>query len=170
MSAFDPKQTFAERERPAYEGMVVSHSARVERGEMRCCFWVIVLLLTVALPVGAQGVTQRVTGIYSDLHYNKEGGDLLGMELLIVPSDSSTKEPGYTVFVQIAEGGAPITAVVPLDVRGSKIEFTLPEGDPAYGKMHFVGVMTKSAIVLHSEHGAEKGDVETLTRGKSYWQ
>ncbi len=33
----------------------------------------------------------RVTGIYSSLTYNEEGGDLLGMELLIVPREGDDR-------------------------------------------------------------------------------
>lgn len=133
--------------------------------------WVgsVALVFLLASSAVAQDAKQHVTGIYSDLYYNKEAGDLLGMELLVVPGPSTTA-PDYTVFVQIAEGGAPYTAVVPFIVQGSHIEFTLPTGDPSYSGMHFVGVLTKSAVVLHLEKGNEKGEEESLGRGKSCWQ
>lgn len=133
--------------------------------------WISLLVLLSVLTTGssAQEAKHRVTGIYSDLYYNSEAGDLLGMELLVVPGPSTTA-PDYVAFVQIAEGGAPYTAVVPFVVAGSRIEFTLPSGDPAYSGTHFVGVVTKSAVTLHQEKGSEKGQAETLKRGKSYWQ
>ena len=89
------------------------------------------LLLSSALApaVSAPQVHPRVSGVYSDLHYNSEGGDLLGMELLIIPSDPS----GYRAFVQIAEGGAPFAVIVPLLVDGSRVEFTLPAGSAIQG-------------------------------------
>jgi hypothetical protein len=121
------------------------------------------LLLSSALvpAVSAPPVHPHVSGIYSDLQYNSEGGDLLGMELLIIPSDPS----GYRAFVQIAEGGPPFAAIVPLLVDGSRVEFTLPEGS-AYSGEHFVGTLSGAKLVLHSPQGTE----ETLKRGKSYWQ
>jgi hypothetical protein len=123
-------------------------------------FFVFVLLV-VSSTGSAQ--TLRVTGIYSNLTYNKEGGDLLGMELLIVPSVGA--KPAYSAFVQIAEGGAPFTALVPVKVSGSQIEFTLPTGG-AYDGAHFVGTLNDAGLIIRWSHGAE----ERLKRGKSYWQ
>src|SRR5690348_11327669 len=79
----------------------------------------------------AQQSHPRVTGIYSDLHYNS--GDLLGIELLIIPAKS-----GYEAFVQIAEGDAPYVAVVPVSVEGQGFDFTLPVGS-MYSGQHFEG-------------------------------
>lgn len=121
------------------------------------------LLLSSALApaVSAPQVHLRVSGIYSDLYYNSEGGDLLGMELLVIPCDPS----GYRAFIQIAEGGPPYAAIVPLLVDGSRVEFTLPAGS-AYSEVHFVGTLSSTKLVLHSPQGKE----EVLKRGKSYWQ
>lgn len=130
-----------------------------------CCNRII-LLMAMLLPaaVPAAPPQQRITGIYSDLSYNEEGGDLLGMELLIVPSGSG---PGlaYSAFVQIAEGGAPYVALVPLKVSGKQIEFTLPANEP-YGGLRFVGTVNNSGISIRSDHG----EAEQLKRGRSYWE
>lgn len=82
------------------------------------------------------------------------------MELLIIPS-----EDDYSVFVQIAEGGAPFTVVVPLKVAGTKIEFTLPPGG-TYSKEHFVGIFKSGELIVRWSQGTE----EHLKHGKSYWQ
>ena len=120
-----------------------------------------VVLLALASVAFAQNGRPRVSGVYTDLKYNQEGGDLLGMELLIIPSDPS----GYRALVQIAEGGPPFAVIVPLLVDGSHVEFTLPAGS-AYSREHFVGTLSGTKLVLHSPQGKD----ETLKRGKSYWQ
>lgn len=102
----------------------------------------------------------KIAGIYSDLHYSQEGGDLLGMELLVVPTES-----GYAAFVQIAEGGAPYTAMTPVGIAGTHVSFELPPGG-AYGGVRFTGEWNGSSLVVTWP----AGDVETLRRGKSYWQ
>ena len=106
----------------------------------------------------------RITGIYSDLVQSEESGDLSGMELIIIPSKSSVKVP-YTVFIQIAEGGAPRTAIVPLTVNNSTIQFDFPEMG-SMPKEHFVGVFKGNRLIVRWASGSE----EQLKRGKSYWQ
>jgi hypothetical protein len=121
------------------------------------------LLLASALAPAASAPQPhaRVSGVYSDIHYNSEGGDLLGMELLIIPSDPS----GYRAFVQIAEGGPPFAVIVPILVDGSRVEFTLPAGS-AYSGEHFIGTLSSTKLALRWG----KSQQETLLRGKSYWQ
>lgn len=124
----------------------------------------VVISIFMAALTPANAADARMSGIYSDMSYNAEGGDLLGMELMIVP----TPEGGYTAFVQIAEGGAPAVALVPLTVSGSRIEFTMPGTGG-----HFVGVITGDSLVGHWTEGqlsSTGGKEEHLKRGKSYWQ
>jgi hypothetical protein len=130
---------------------------------MRVIFLIMLCLLT-SISFAAEPQMKRITGIYSNLSYNKDGGDLLGMELLILPCGHGT-EPAYSVFVQIAEGGAPFSVVVPLKVTGTKIEFTLPLGG-AYSGEHFVGTFKGIELVVRWSQGTE----EHLKHGKSYWQ
>jgi hypothetical protein len=106
----------------------------------------------------AQESRTRVTGIYSDLHYNGEAGDLFGMELLIIPSKA-----GYVACVQVAEGGAPFVAVVPIFVSGAQVQFTMPA---SYGGQHITGSFAGTKLVLRWP----KGQQEVLLRGKSYWR
>jgi len=83
------------------------------------------------------------------------------MELLVIP----TKAGGYSAFVQIAEGGAPFTRVVPFFVEGSRISFVIPlEG--AFAEMRFEGELKGTSLII-SLPVKEK---QTLRRGKSYWQ
>jgi hypothetical protein len=124
----------------------------------------LVLLALPVLAAEAPAPVLKVSGIYSDLAYNVEGGDLLGMELLIVPAGSEAKDH-WNVFVQIAEGGAPYCVVVPLTINGAKIEFTIPPGG-SYGGTRFAGTISATEIRLSIPQGPE----ERLRRGKSYWQ
>jgi hypothetical protein len=119
---------------------------------------VLFAFIGVAEPALAHEPHLRITGIYSNLHYNDEGGDLLGMELLIIPAKS-----GYVACVQVAEGGAPFVAVVPIAVSGAQVQFILPA---SYGGQHITGSFTGAKLVLHWQ----KGQQEVLIRGKSYWQ
>jgi hypothetical protein len=104
-----------------------------------------------------------ITGTFSNLHYNSEGGDLLGMEVLIVPAQGD--RVGFVAFVQLAEGDAPRSALVPLKVNGTKVEFTLP-ADGALPEIHFSGVVSKEHLV---GTWSPSGEQEVLKHGVSYW-
>jgi hypothetical protein len=124
-------------------------------------------LLVSAFPISWAATPEpplKISGIYSNLAFNSEGGDLLGTELMIVPREWKG-DPAWSVFVQISEGGAPYTALVPLTLNGNKIAFTLPPGVP-YGGMNFTGTISSIEIRLNTP----SGQVEVLRRGKSYWQ
>ena len=124
----------------------------------------VVMALFLAHSVVMAGEPKRITGIYSNLAYNQEGGDLLGMEVFIIPSDERSGN-SYTAFVQVAEEGAPFNAMVALKTKGNRIEFTLPRGG-TYSNKYFVGAFKGSELVIRWENG----DEEHLRRGKSYWQ
>jgi hypothetical protein len=119
--------------------------------------------------VGAVTDGAGITGIYSNLRYNKEGGDLLGVEVLIFPSKGLTS---FSALVQLAEGGAPFAVLVPVRVTGMQVEFTIPEGGP-YAGVRFSGTVSRTELVGRWSSGSAlggPGDTERLRRGKSYWQ
>jgi hypothetical protein len=124
-------------------------------------------LLVAALqapPLSAAPRSPRVSGIYSNLQFNREAGDLLGMELLIVPRDSDVPN-SYTAFVQVAEGAEPYSAALPFILRGKMFDLVLPSGERYSGERlsaEFVG----ADITVRWRNGHE----ERLRRGKSYWQ
>ena len=125
-----------------------------------------VLLYAVAASA-AEGV--RPAGVYSNLHFNKQAGDLLGAEVIVFPSDSAT---GFSALVQLAEGGAPSAFLVPVSVSGSRIEFLIP-GPGAYAGLRFSGEVSRAGLVGRWNSGAAfggAGDTERFKRGKSYWQ
>lgn len=114
--------------------------------------------------IPAQAGERKISGIYSSLYFNEEGGDLLGMEVLIFPSGSGP-ELAYSAFIQIAEGGAPYGVVVPVSVTDGRISFALPAGS-VYAGMEFNGTFTDSGLVLTDNNGNK----EHLKHGQSYWQ
>jgi hypothetical protein len=83
---------------------------------------------------------------------------------MIVPRESKG-DSAWSVFVQLSEGVAPYTALVPLTLDGNKFAFTLPPGDP-YEGMHFTGTISSIKLRLNTL----SRQVEVLRRGKSYWQ
>ncbi len=124
------------------------------------------LLLATTVCWAGPAITQiKVSGIYSDLAYNAEGGDLLGMELLVIPAGEDNDGLRWNAFFQLSEGEAPYCTVVSLVVRGTKVEFTLPPGG-AFGGRRYTGTISGTEIALTSPGG----QVEHLHRGKSYWQ
>ncbi len=108
----------------------------------------------------------KVTGIYSCMTFNKEGGDVLGMELFFVLSSK-----GYVGVFQASEGEPTVPVIVPMRVEGTRIEFVLPPGPGYTGR--FVGTIANEGI-SGSFDGGQQGQggesVIHLKRGRSYWQ
>ncbi|MGH8446232.1 MAG: hypothetical protein ACREVL_13250 [Solimonas sp.] len=119
------------------------------------------LLLVIAAAYAAE--SPRIAGTYSNLEYNAEGGDLLGMELLLV----SAAKDGYVAFVQIAEGGAPYAALVPLTMESGGFSFTLPPGT-SYGSLRFRAVFEHGGMKVRCLDGCSLGG--HLKHGPSYWR
>ena len=110
----------------------------------------------------------QITGIHSDLSYNREAGDLLGTELFIVGAGGH----GYVAFVQSWQGGTSIPLVVPVQVNEDKIMFEVPA--PSFGEGQYNGRISKTGFDgtwLHplAGGGFVKYPVH-LKRKRSYWQ
>jgi hypothetical protein len=120
-----------------------------------------ILLAFCSAGVPAAGQKAAVTGMYSNLEYNEEGEDLLGIEIYLVAGDR-----GYFAVVQCA-GGGPVTPVVtPVDISGAEISFKLPEGQPECGTS-FSGTVSREG--LRGRFMGEKED-RWLPRRKGYWE
>src|SRR5258708_38700882 len=76
-----------------------------------------VALLASALAAAA--ADNSVTGVFSTLEFHKRSGDLAGKEIQIIYSFQ-----GHYLVIQCASG---VPNVVPLNVEGLKITFTLGE-------------------------------------------
>jgi hypothetical protein len=135
-------------------------------------FMLPVVLLTLAvLGTSARAADSKPTGIFSDLTYNTVGGDLSGVEVLILPGIGS----GFRAFVQIAEGGAPFAALVPVTITGDSVAFWVRDYAAIPG-LRFSGTLDAGGITGRWYDGSKQIDsfggssVERLKRGKSYWQ
>ncbi len=130
------------------------------------------ILLFICLLNAEAGVNTNVpqvrTGVYSNMYYNEDAGDLLGIEIFLVKSTN-----GYMVVFQGAEGGpASVPIVVSAQVIKNKITFVLPENSIFPGT--FTGYIQNSRIVGGFDKNylnpSAPGTVFILPRKKSYWQ
>ena len=127
-----------------------------------------------ALALGASGVVisggtsaqskPRVTGTFSNLVYTAEGGDLLGVEIKIVPT-----RRGFQGALQIAEGGPSEIMVVDVRVQGEQLEFTIPESYRPYGGGSFKGKVNANGIVGRFVFNGNAQEEARLVRRPGYW-
>jgi hypothetical protein len=119
------------------------------------------LLISPAVASQRKTAKLQITGMYSSMRYVQEAGDVVGMEVFIVAGGD-----GYYATIQLAEGVPDPPVVVKLEVKGSGIEFTLPDNSGAnLGK--FTGRVSATGIRGKFQHAVK---AEFLNRKKSYWQ
>ena len=109
------------------------------------------------------GASVTINGVYSDMCFNEEGGDVLGIELHVVYSKS-----GYYVIYQASEGEPSVPSVIKATIKDRVIEFLIPEGVIYSGKFH--GVLKDKGIEGKIEGYSEYADKLFLKRQLSYWQ
>jgi len=109
----------------------------------------------------------RVTGIYTDMRYNEEGGDLLGTEIFLLQGKS-----GYYVSFQSAQGVPETPLLVAAKVARNRLTFTLPSSKATYSGL-FEGRIYSDRIEGHFT-GGQLSPTGTksfvLRKGQSYWQ
>ena len=120
----------------------------------------LLLMLIVIGPASVEAKEGRITGIFSDMHFVQEAGDVVGMEVFILYTGE-----GYYAVVQFAEGNPLVPVVVPVKVYKSSVSFTVPLSTGASGK--FIGIVSEEGLIGKFENGGEKF---ILKRNKSYWQ
>ena len=124
---------------------------------------ILITIFVMALPVFAAEKV-KVTGIFSSLSYNEEGGDLLGEEIFIVYGGQGN----YFASVQCAQGGVRAPFIAKATITGSKITFEVPDSESHLCVPGtFKGVITKQG--LKGEFTGNQYKVN-LPRGNSYWQ
>jgi hypothetical protein len=129
---------------------------------------IIVILLTI-IPLlilnGFMGASAKpaITGIYSDMCYNTESGDVVGMEIYLVYSKA-----GYYVIYQASEGEPSVPVIVKATIGDSTIEFQIPEGVPFSGD--FQGRITSYGIEGRIAGYSGYASKLRLKRQLSYWQ
>jgi hypothetical protein len=124
----------------------------------------IVVLLAIASSSGQQ--QPRVTGFFTDMR-GTPSGDVVGTEVWIVYARGK-----YYATVQDAAGEPDPPVIVPVEVRGSQIEFTTRRamlsgnGRPLPDLvLNYAGAVTTAGLAL-----SVNGNSRTLRRGTSYWQ
>ena len=106
----------------------------------------------------------KQTGTFSSLAYNREGGDLIGAEIKIVPT-----RKGFQGALQIAEGGPSPLMVVDVLFDRDHVKFKIPESYSLYGGGLFEGKIDSKGISGAFTFSGVRGDKEVLLRGCSYW-
>jgi hypothetical protein len=125
--------------------------------------WVLLLL---ALSGSGSALSPKLplAGIYSDLTYNAESGDLHGMELFVFPGSGDTIP--WRLLFQLAEGDGPLSSLVDLRPVADHFEFLIP-AEGAIPEMRFaVRFTAQEALVKNLVGGAEVH----VRRGRSYWE
>jgi hypothetical protein len=105
-------------------------------------------------------------GTYSSFKPHRGSGDLLGVELHILPS-----RKGYFVVFQSSEGEPDQPVLVPAIVNGTRLSFILPPGGSYTGK--FTGEINSRYITGRFENGALSPDGASIWKikgGASFWQ
>jgi len=106
----------------------------------------------------------QITGIYSDLHYIPEAGDVIGMEIFIVYGGNKD----YHAMIQVAEGAPEPPLLVKLKVTGSNVEFIQPEHAGSLSVLgNFKGKITARGLTGKFE---KETALRVLKRKNSYWQ
>lgn len=118
-------------------------------------------LLVLTLSAACTAAGDKVTGIYSNMVYNNEGGDVLGTEIFVVNANR-----GYYVVFQSSEGEPAPPVVIPAKIDGTSVSFTLPADVDPRGT--FTGKVDAKGIT-GSFSGGNRQTV-TLPRKGSYWQ
>jgi len=111
---------------------------------------------------GQAAKTPRLTGTYTNMSFNREGGDLLGQELRIVRT-----RKGYQGVLQFAEGEPSELMIVDLKVSGKTLEFTVPDSSP--NACQFAGTIDGGVIRGQFKFRTGSSEDVTLKKGKSYW-
>lgn len=130
--------------------------------------WIIVVAFVTAVVPHVLCATRpaRVTGMYSDMSFHQESGDVSGIEVFVVLTSR-----GYFVIFQSSEGEPAVPVVAPAKIEGKSIEFDLPPECAYAGK--FRGTLTEEGITGNfpsGRLGPDGSSVIRLKKGKSYWQ
>jgi len=129
----------------------------------------IVLLASFALQCNAnQAKTSkarsapRITGTYSDMYYNSQGGDVLGTEIKIV----NTRK-GLQGAIQFSEGAPEELVIVDIQVNDGAVSFVVPESSPYAGQ--FSGTIMNGILKGEFRYKSGGSNKVELKKGKSYW-
>jgi hypothetical protein len=123
---------------------------------------IVLLFLLPAVSLKAEPRRARVPGTYSNLQFNEDGGDLLGMEIKIVPIGDH-----FQAVVLVSEGEPQPMVVVVVSVHGNSLGFSVPGKDRTSWK--FSGQVSPKSLtgtISYAQGGVEK---VVLPRQCGYW-
>ena len=103
----------------------------------------------------------KVAGVFSDLHWVEEAGDLVGTEVFLFRG-----RDGYWALLQLAEGAPADPSLVSATVSGTAVEFPFPAFGP---KAVFKGQVTTTRLEGAVTGGSAPVTISLPRRG-SYWQ
>lgn len=131
---------------------------------MKIQFSLLIVLIWILGNSPAYGEEYKITGIFINLYYHEEGGDLLGEEIFMSYGGNGT----YWVSVQCAQGGVRPPFITNAKIQGNEITFEIPDTDRHLcvpGR--FIGT-----ILIDRIEGVFTGTDHrvVLKRGSSYWQ
>ena len=111
---------------------------------------------------GKAKAEHRLTGTYSDMYYNAQGGDILGTEIRIAYT-----RKGFQGVIQFSEGAPEELVVVDIQVKNDAVSFAVPEPSPYAGK--FTGNIRDGVLSGEFQYKSGGANKVELKKGKSYW-
>ncbi|CAN5478150.1 hypothetical protein BH10ACI4_BH10ACI4_17530 [soil metagenome] len=117
------------------------------------------ILTMLTLPTPAHALPSALYGTYSSYRFIPESGDIIGIELVILPGS-----PHPNVVFQCAEGAPGETVFAAATVSGNTLDFVVPSENMCGGRYHVS--MAKGGIRLT---GGTAKQQTVLPRHKSYW-
>jgi len=111
---------------------------------------------------GKAPAAPRLTGTYSDMYYNAQGGDVLGTEIRIV----NTRK-GFQGVIQFSEGAPEELVVVDIQIKNDAVSFAVPGPSPYAGE--FTGSIRAGVLKGEFRYKSGGSNKVELKKGKSYW-
>ena len=123
----------------------------------------IILALLLASNLAFSAAKNKITGLFSDMHYISEAGDVIGAEIFIISSDS-----GYYAIMQCAEGAPSKPVIVSASINGTTVKLEPHNDQSSHCPMApFIGRITSNSLRGKFEGTDYPG---LLKRQKIYWQ
>jgi hypothetical protein len=133
---------------------------------MKHCCGVVAIMFLATLEVAAAASkrpTVQTAGTYTNLHFIEEAGDLLGLEIKIVPVAG-----GYQAAVLRSEGEPQPMVVVDLRVQGTSVAFDV-RGEDGLVEWTFAGTVTARSLSGTISHARGAKEQVVLPRRCGYW-
>lgn len=125
--------------------------------------FITILVLLLASNMAWSATKTKVTGLFTDMHYISEAGDVLGTEIFIIYSNS-----GYYAVMQCAEGAPSKPVVVSASIKGNEVKLEPHNDTSSHCPMAtFIGQITPNGLRGKFEGTDYSG---LLKRQRSYWQ